>query len=205
MQSRELSFLITPPFLVNTVNLDFLAYVKIKMRQILSKQLHLITLVFNNVKYPWRNPNTRRNMTMFESRSIYFKTISNPLTRARTKVFFVALVFICETSWSRHGLWSQFCCRQWLGRVHYVPIETEIYTWNVCFDLCDFLNYVIPRVIKGINSGCQCIVEIRIVPWLHPCTCLLLTQGPPPGLRHSPLYLAWLWFPQCTCNHSQSL
>ena len=107
---------ITPPFLVDTVNLYFLAYAKIKMRQILSKQFDLITLDFNNVKYPWRSPNTRRNRTMFESRSIYLKKFRTH-SRALALRYFMLLWYSfvkhhgvdmdCEVSFAVDNGWGE--------------------------------------------------------------------------------------------------
>ena len=85
-----------------------------------------------------------------------------------------------------------------------IPIGSDIFAWNVLFEssliLSYFLNHFTFHVIKGLRMGARALWRweaVRVVPWLHPCTCLQLVQGLRPG--HYP---GCLWSPQCTANHT---
>ena len=66
MHSRTPSFVITPPFLINSINRYLLKNIPgNKIRRILVKWFCLSTFDLNNFKHPWLSPCTWRNKIMF--------------------------------------------------------------------------------------------------------------------------------------------
>ena len=154
MHSRKPSLWSPSPFLVNPVNRYF--YIRgNEIRHVFLKHFHLIAHDINTVKHLWFSPCTSRNIVMFESLYVDFKTISVPFTH----VLYADIVI----SWSWLGFWRHCWLRQWVRWV--IPIGSEIYAWNARFDftycLTHFINHFIFHVIKGIKNVCPCIVEIR--------------------------------------------
>ena len=160
MYSRVPSFVIILVVLVGTVNIYLSIHEAIKIRQILLKHFHLITLGINTVKHSRQFSCPWRNIVTFECRFIDFKRLRHLHVRLQLGSFWC---YSFVTSWSWLLLWRHYWLRQWLGRVHHTDWERCLYKewprdrtsfWHV-------LNYFTCHVMKAIQNGCPCVVEIR--------------------------------------------
>ena len=130
LHSRKPSFIISPPFLVNTVNRYLLIYAAIKYAAFLLKQFHLIAFDINTVKHPWFIPHVHEETELCSSADPKVWKRFRSHSRALEARFFIMLFW-------RHGV--ELDCdvlvdvpNGWGECI--LPIRLEIYFWNVRFD-----------------------------------------------------------------------